>query len=695
MGEALLAGMISGDRLSADEIIVAEPVEARREELTARYSVTVTPDAAMAVSSANTHIMAVKPQVMGEVLDQLRPAMGKGDLVISIAAGIATRFIESRLHPENRVVRSMPNTPALVGAGVTAICAGSVATDSDLDLTESMLSSVGKVIRVDEKMMDQVTAISGSGPAYFFLFTEELVKTGTALGLSAEAAGDLAIQTMIGAGKLLAETGKSPTELREMVTSPGGTTAAAIKAFHDNGLSAVVNAAAKAASKRGLYWIVTRIVLPILFSLYLYTLIIPLLNITSSTDPVEEPRVPLPSITLSDDPSADSGGDIPDILDSLGKGSILITRPDSIELRDPRGEKIAEGPIPEHLLDGRLLGWARGQPTAIYVAKMGTQETVRAIDFANREDRVVYVPEDGEIVARVLASSHTDIEGDPFTRFLVEVKDATAVSRVYESTWPGTEFREIFPRVWDQNRPLSDFYQLTLRDYGPGEDEVIAALSSSGEDSTNETVVTIDASDPSLTVTQEAELLETSPEEVLIVVDVDTMEATRISSKDTPLVGTAILSPNGQNVAFDVIDLSDSGSFNTDVYLAEFGADDPLSMSTIGGPPTRLTTAGESEQSVASFISNGSRIILSRSGPLVGSTASVVSLLDLETKQARELITYTGERVLPLGMAANETVFIVQVGGSIDGSGQIEGIDLATGTSSVVTRRMTSAILWK
>ncbi len=144
----------------------------------------------------------------------------------------------------------MPNTPALVSAGVTAICAGSVATESDLDLAESMLKSVGKVVRVDETMMDQVTAVSGSGPAYFFLFTEELAKAGIALGLSAEAAGDLAIETMIGAGKLLADTGKSPTELREMVTSPGGTTAAAIKAFNDNGLSAVVNAAATACAAR-------------------------------------------------------------------------------------------------------------------------------------------------------------------------------------------------------------------------------------------------------------------------------------------------------------------------------------------------------------------------------------------------------------------------------------------------------------
>ncbi len=440
------------------------------------------------------------------------------------------------------------------------------------------------------------------------------------------------------------------------------------------------------SNKRGLYWIVTRIVLPILFSLYLYTLIIPLLNITSSTDQVEEPSVPLPSITLSDDPKTDSGGDIPDILDSLGKGSLLVTRQDSIEVRNPLGEKIAEGPIPEYLLDGRVLGWAKGQPTAIYVAKVGTQETVRAIDFANREDRVVYKPEDGEIVARVLASSHTDIEGDPFTRFLVEVKDASAVSRVYESTWPGTEFREIFPRIWDQDRPLSDFYQMTLRDLGGGENEIIAALSSSGEDSTNETVVTIDASDPTLTVTQEAELLETTPEEVLIVMDVDTMEASRISSSDTPLVGAAILSPDGQSVAFDVIDLSDSGAFDTEVYLASFGSDDP---------PIRLTEAGEREQSVVGFIPDGSRIILSRSGPLVGSTASVVSLLNLETKETRELITYTGERVLPIGMAANGTVFIVQVGGSTDGSGQIEGIDLATGAASVVTRRMTTAILWK
>ncbi len=250
MGEALLAGMISSGRLNANEIIVAEPVEARREELAALYSVTVTPDATKAVSAANTHILAVKPQVMGEVLEQLRPSMGNDDLVISIAAGITAGFIESRLHPENRVVRSMPNTPALVSAGVTAICAGSVATESDLDLAESMLESVGKVVRVDETMMDQVTAVSGSGPAYFFLFTEELVKAGIALGLSAEAAGDLAIQTMIGAGKLLADTGKSPTELREMVTSPGGTTAAAIKAFNDNGLSAVVNAAATAAAAR-------------------------------------------------------------------------------------------------------------------------------------------------------------------------------------------------------------------------------------------------------------------------------------------------------------------------------------------------------------------------------------------------------------------------------------------------------------
>jgi pyrroline-5-carboxylate reductase len=248
MGETLLAGLLRSGR-SAGDLLVAERRIDRADELRDKYGVD-TVDNADAAAKADVLLLVVKPQDMGDLLAEISGNVHPGKLVVSLAAGVTTSYIESRLPEGVAVVRVMPNTPALVDEGMAAISPGVHCVDDDLALAEELLSANGRVVRVPEKQQDAVTAVSGSGPAYVFLVVESMIEAGVHLGLPRPTATELAVQTLVGAGKLLRETGEHPALLRERVTSPGGTTAAALRELEAHGLRAAFLAALEAARDR-------------------------------------------------------------------------------------------------------------------------------------------------------------------------------------------------------------------------------------------------------------------------------------------------------------------------------------------------------------------------------------------------------------------------------------------------------------
>ena len=248
MGETLVSGLLRAGR-QPDDIVIAERREDRAAELTERYGIKVM-DNAEAAGSAGTVVLVVKPQDMAGVLVEIADHMRPGALVISLAAGTTTAFLEERLPAGTAVVRVMPNTPALVDEGLAAISPGSSCDEKHLDEAEALMSSVGRVIRVPEKQQDAVTAISGSGPAYLFFVVESMIEAGVHLGLPRTTATQLAVQTAFGSAKLLRETGQHPTVLREQVTSPGGTTAAALRELESHSVRAAFLAALEAARDR-------------------------------------------------------------------------------------------------------------------------------------------------------------------------------------------------------------------------------------------------------------------------------------------------------------------------------------------------------------------------------------------------------------------------------------------------------------
>jgi pyrroline-5-carboxylate reductase len=245
MGEALVAGLVAADWSGPDEIAVVEPVEERRLDLAEGHSgVAVLAEPA----GADGTVLAVKPDVAEAACAQLQ-AIETGP-VLSIAAGVRLAALEAALAPGTAVIRAMPNTPALVGAGASAIAAGSAAGDDDLDWAESILGSVGAVVRLEEPLLDAVTGLSGSGPAYVFLMAEALIEGGVAAGLPRPMAETLSLQTILGAGRLLTETGDGPAELRAAVTSPGGTTAAGLRTLEARAVRAAFIDAVQAATDR-------------------------------------------------------------------------------------------------------------------------------------------------------------------------------------------------------------------------------------------------------------------------------------------------------------------------------------------------------------------------------------------------------------------------------------------------------------
>ncbi|MBX3285524.1 MAG: pyrroline-5-carboxylate reductase [Actinobacteria bacterium] len=243
MGEALVGGLLRAGRPAAD-LTVVEPHEPRRAELQEAF-----PGLAVVAEpvSAAGAIVAVKPQHVPEVCRSLGE-LGVGR-VLSIAAGVRLATMEAALPAATPVVRAMPNTPALVGAGAAAIAPGTAAGPDDLAWAESILAAVGAVVRVSEAQIDAVTGLSGSGPAYVFLVAEALIDAGVLEGLSRDVASELAVATLRGAGELLA-TGQAPAELRAAVTSPGGTTAAGLAALESAAVRAAFSAAVSAAAAR-------------------------------------------------------------------------------------------------------------------------------------------------------------------------------------------------------------------------------------------------------------------------------------------------------------------------------------------------------------------------------------------------------------------------------------------------------------
>jgi pyrroline-5-carboxylate reductase len=250
MAEALVSGLIRKGIAGADRIRVTDVREDRRAYFRAAYGVEGLADNRAAVADADVVVLAVKPQGMRGVLTEIQSAVTDRHLVISIAAGIPVRLIEESLTDGVRVIRSMPNTPALVGSGVAAICAGSRATDSDLERADQLLGATGAVVRVDEGLMDAVTAISGSGPAYVFYLMEAMLESAQRMGLEDQDALQLVTGTVEGAARLVRETGLSPAELRERVTSKGGTTAAALSVMKEEDIFDHLVTAIMAAEQR-------------------------------------------------------------------------------------------------------------------------------------------------------------------------------------------------------------------------------------------------------------------------------------------------------------------------------------------------------------------------------------------------------------------------------------------------------------
>ena len=250
MAEALIKGLIAAGVVEPRQIHGSDPRQERCELVRERYAIHATTSNAEVVQKSEIVVLSVKPQILPKVLDEIAPHLKPSALVISIAAGVPVSAIEARLPEGTRVVRTMPNTPALVGAGATAIAAGQHAKDDDVEATRRIFDAVGMTVVLDESQLDAVTGLSGSGPAYVFLIIEALSDAGVKMGLSRYNAQALAAQTVLGSAKLLIETNEHPGRLKDMVTSPGGTAIAGLHTLEAGGLRTTLINAVEAATNR-------------------------------------------------------------------------------------------------------------------------------------------------------------------------------------------------------------------------------------------------------------------------------------------------------------------------------------------------------------------------------------------------------------------------------------------------------------
>lgn len=248
IGEALLAGLLAAGR-PAEELVFTERHEGRAAELSARHGVAAV-DIATAAARCSVLVVAVKPQDIAPVLAELKPALRPGTLVVSLCAGLPTALFEGALPAGTPVVRVMPNTPMLVGEAMSAVSPGTHATPEQVAVVGTMLASVGRVVTVPESQQDAVTALSGSGPAYFFFLVEAMIDAGILLGLPRGVAADLIVQSAFGAAVMMRESNDHPVLLREAVTSPAGTTIAAIRELERHGVRAALLDAIEAARDR-------------------------------------------------------------------------------------------------------------------------------------------------------------------------------------------------------------------------------------------------------------------------------------------------------------------------------------------------------------------------------------------------------------------------------------------------------------
>jgi pyrroline-5-carboxylate reductase len=250
LGESMLRGLLSTGWREAHEVVVTSRRAERRDALAALYGVEASADNAASIRDARLVVLSVKPQDTATVLGEIASAISPEQTLLSVAAGVTTAAIESRLPRGARVVRAMPNAPALVHEGIAGLCGGEHARDEDLEVATSALGHLGAVVRVAEDDMDAVTALSGSGPAYFALLAEAMIEAGLLLGLSRDVSTRLVVQTMFGSARLLRDEQMHPVELREAVTSPGGTTTRAIRELERSGVRAAFLNAINAATER-------------------------------------------------------------------------------------------------------------------------------------------------------------------------------------------------------------------------------------------------------------------------------------------------------------------------------------------------------------------------------------------------------------------------------------------------------------
>jgi len=250
MAGAIVSGLLEAGATRPERILAADPRPERLEELAALHRVRTTSDNVEAVGWADVVVLATKPQTFDFLLPEIAPSVDGSKLVVSIAAGVPIEVIAHALPAGTRIVRTMPNTPALVGAGATAIASGPHATDEDVLLVQALFESVGATVVLAEDLLDAVTGLSGSGPAFVFVIIEALADAGVEMGLPRDAALRLASQTVAGSAQLQIETGEHPGRLKDMVTSPGGTTIAGLHALESGGLRAALFDAVQAACRR-------------------------------------------------------------------------------------------------------------------------------------------------------------------------------------------------------------------------------------------------------------------------------------------------------------------------------------------------------------------------------------------------------------------------------------------------------------
>ncbi len=254
MAEALISSLIDSSVFNSDSILCSDISEKRLEFIHNNYNVYTSPDNIDIVQKADIIILSVKPQIILKVLDQISETIDNSKLIISIAAGISLDIIQKILSKESaktfRLIRAMPNTPALVQAGATALARGEHASENDLKAAFEIFSAVGKAVEINEDLMDAVTGLSGSGPAYVFFIIDALVDAGVKVGLPKDISVTLSVQTVLGAAKLASESGDPPAKLKDMVTSPGGTTIAGINSLEEGNLKAVLMNAVEAATQK-------------------------------------------------------------------------------------------------------------------------------------------------------------------------------------------------------------------------------------------------------------------------------------------------------------------------------------------------------------------------------------------------------------------------------------------------------------